>query len=143
MTLSEFEAHLDAQGATLARWGPAAAARASALLEASPMARQMHVQAQTLDRALDLALAVDLQSTAALRARILDELERPTAASRLLDWLSPEAGWLRPLVLALVPLCLGFVVGTGYPDRGGVSEDLIADVSLFAFAAYEEVADAQ
>jgi hypothetical protein len=142
MTLAEFEAQLDRGGATLSRWPPEAASGAAALLEVSQAARELHDHAVALDQALDVAFAVQPESTAALKARILGELARERETPRLWAWFASGGGWLRPLVFAMVPLCLGFAIGAGYPDSGGVNDELIADVSLLAFASYEGVADA-
>ncbi len=143
MTLAEFERQLDTTGGVLARWAPALAARANALLEVSPTARNLHEHALELDRALDAALTVQTSSTSALRARILGVLERERTQPLTIAAFGFGAGWLRPLVFALVPLCLGFAIGAGYSDGNAINDELITDVSLFTFVAYAEVADAQ
>jgi hypothetical protein len=143
MTLQEFEMHLDTHGAGLQRWPPQTAARGAALLETSVPARALHARALALATELDRAFPVHPLTTGALRARILDEVTRNAASHRGVDWLTGTAGWLRPMVLALIPLCLGFAIGVGYPEHGAVNDELISDASLFAFAAYEEDPDAQ
>jgi hypothetical protein len=137
MTLDEFETHLDIHGAGLQRWPAPAAARGTQLLETSTPARALHAQALALATELDHALPANPLTTGALRARILDEVARNRRG-----WFT-AAGWLRPMVFALIPLCLGFAIGVGYPEHGAVNDALITDASLFAFAAYEEETDAQ
>jgi hypothetical protein len=143
MTVEEFEKLLDIHGASLQRWPAAAATRGRELLAASARARAVHAQAENLEHELDLALTAESLTTGALRARILDEVARTTAARWGLQRLFGGAGWVRPMVMALIPLCLGFAIGVGYPESNGVSDDLVTDVSLFSFAAYEDDPDAQ
>ena len=140
MTLDEFEAHLDTHGAVLDRWPTAAATRGADLLATAPAARVLYAHAQMLAKELDLVAPADPLTTGALRARILEEVTQ-TMQRRGIGWFAD--GWLRPAVLALIPLCLGFAIGVGYPERSGVNDDLIYDVSVFAFAVYEEYSDAQ
>jgi len=135
----EFERALDVYGADLARWPAAAAGQAQALLDASPTARALHRQAQALAAALDAAFDSAPLTTGAVRARVLAAIDAPPR-HRLADL---AARWLRPVVFALVPLCLGFALGIGYPPQNDVSNELVSDVSLFAFDAYQDYADAQ
>jgi hypothetical protein len=143
MTLEEFEKLLDVHGASLQRWPATAATRGRELLAESAHARAVHAQAEELEQELDLALPAQSLTTGALRARILDKVARTTANRWGLDRFIGGAGWIRPMVMALIPLCLGFAIGVGYPESNGVSEDLVSDVSLFSFAAYEDDPDAQ
>ena len=143
MTLDEFDAHLDSHGAELQRWPDEAAARGAKLLETSAAARALHAQAIALAAELDLVSPAIPLTTGALRLRILDAVTRNASARPGFNWLIGGAGWLRPMALALIPLCLGFAIGVGYPEHGSVNDDLITEVSLFAFAAYEEYPDAQ
>ena len=143
MTVEEFEKLLDIHGASLQRWPAAAATRGRELLVESARARAVHAQAENLEHELDLAMPAQSLTTSALRARILDEVTRTTAARWGLHRLFGGAGWVRPMVMALIPLCLGFAIGVGYPESNGVSDDLVSDVSLFSFAAYEDDPDAQ
>jgi hypothetical protein len=143
MTLDEFERHLDIHGASLQRWPAAAAARGRELLEVSTRAQAAHAQAENLAAELDLAMPAHSLTTAALRARILDEVSRSAATRWTLRRFIGGDGWVRPMVMALIPLCLGFAIGVGYPEPSSVSEDLVSDVSLFSFAAYEDYPDAQ
>ena len=143
MTLEEFEKLLDVHGAFLQRWPAAAAARGRDLLNASARARAAHARAEDLARELDLAMSGPTLTTSALRARILEDVARTTAARWGLHRLFGGDGWVRPMVMALIPLCLGFAIGVGYPETSGVSDDLVSDVSLFSFAVYEDDADAQ
>jgi len=143
MTLEEFERHLDIHGAALQRWPAEAAARVRELLDTSTPARAALAQAERLSAELNLALPAYSLTTAALRARILDEVTRGTAARWTIHRLIGGDGWVRPMAMALIPLCLGFAIGVGYPEPSSVSEDLVTDVSLFSFAAYEDDPDAQ
>jgi hypothetical protein len=143
MTLEEFEKLLDTHGASLQGWPAAAATRGDELLAVSARAREVHAQAERLEHALDVAITAESLTTGALRARILDEVTRTTAARWGLHRLIRGPGWVRPMVMALIPLCVGFAIGVGYPESNGVSDDLVTDVSLFSFAAYEDDPDAQ
>jgi hypothetical protein len=86
---------------------------------------------------LDEAFPSATPSTRAVHERILAGVERYAAAPRPFAWLWPTAH-LRPIAIAaaLIPLCVGFAIGVGY--QRGVSDELVSDVSLLAFAAYEE-----
>lgn len=139
MTPTEFEHALDVHGADLSRWPDGIAPDARALLERSVAARALHAQARALTAALDAAFEDASHRTTAVRTRVLAAIDTPTRNpfARL------AAAWLRPLVFALVPLTLGFVLGVGYPRQSDVSSDLVSAVSLFAFDAYEEYPDAQ
>ena len=139
MSLLEFEHALDVNGADLARWPDAAAARARALLDVSPAARTLHHLAETLAAELDAAFETVPLTTGAVRERVLAAIDGAPDS-----WLARLAAhWLRPVVFALIPLCLGFALGIGYPMQSDVSSQLASDVSLFAFDAYQDFADAQ
>lgn len=141
MTVDEFEKHLDVHGEALQRWPADAAAGGRELLAASARARAALVQAEQLANELDLAMPAVSLTTGALRARILAEVG--AEASSWFRRLVGGAGWVRPMVMALIPLCLGFAIGVGYPETNAVNDELVNDVSLFSFAAYEDYPDAQ
>ena len=141
MTVEEFEKYLDVHGAALQRWPADAAARGRELLAGSARAQAALAQAEKLAAELDRAMPAGSLTTGALRARILAEVTADSGS-----WLRrfvSGAGWVRPMVMALIPLCLGFAIGVGYPESSGISDELVNDVSLFSFAAYEDYPDAQ
>jgi hypothetical protein len=139
MNPTEFEQALDVYGADLARWPEGTAERARALLGVSPLAIALHRQAYALAAELDAAFDLAPLSTGAVRSRVLASIDAPPRG-----WLTMFAAhWLRPLVFALIPLGLGFALGIGYPRQSDVSDELVSAVSLFAFDAYQEYADAQ
>jgi hypothetical protein len=135
----EFERALDIYGADLARWPAATAAQARALLDTSPAAAALHRQARALAVELDAAFDAASLTSGAVRARVLAAIAAPPR-NRLAEF---AAQWLRPVVFGLIPLCLGFALGVGYPPQSDVSNEQVSDVSLFAFDAYQDYADAQ
>ncbi|HTO57442.1 MAG TPA: hypothetical protein VMJ74_06585 [Pseudomonadales bacterium] len=141
MTNAEFEAHLDRLGATIDRWPSELALDARRLLAQSADARARLKEASALDVLLDEALPAASLSTGAVRSRILDAVARDAAGPSWWAWLV-GTGMRRPIaiVVALIPLCLGFAFGIYEPTT--VSDDLASDVSLLAFADYEGIPDA-
>jgi anti-sigma factor RsiW len=143
MTLDEFETQLDLYGAVLDRWPQTAAARAERLLETSAAARTLLEQSSAIASLLDAALPAVTLTTGAVRSRVLAEVERDIAQPSAFGWLLRGPRILRPLaiVAVLIPLGLGYAIGSGDPANG-VNDDLVSDVSLLAFAEYEADSDA-
>jgi hypothetical protein len=143
MTLEEFETQLDRHGADPARWPASATDRAQRLLAQSDAARALLAEARDISALLDDALPAATLTTNAVRTRILglvqSEAERAGVFARLLNGLR----WRRPIAIAAasIPLLVGYAIGIGY-QPGGFNEDLASDVSLLAFADYENYIDA-
>ncbi len=128
MTLDAFTEMLDRHGAEASRWPePQAAER---LLMHDATARQMLDEARGLEALLRAALPAPSPTTARMRAEIRGRLSTG-AWQRLTDWFD-RGPLLRPLMAALLPLGLGFVLGLGFPEPA-TDDDLIAAVSLLAF----------
>jgi len=143
MSIDEFEAQLDRHGANLERWPTQAAAQGKQLLATSTVAHALLVEARDMAVLLDDAFPAATLTTGALRSRILAEVTRDAARPGLFAWLTNRSRLLRPMAIAaaLIPLFLGYAIGAGYQSRG-VNEDLASDVSLLAFADYENYTDA-
>jgi hypothetical protein len=143
MTLDEFESLLDRYGADLDRWPPEHALHARLLIATSGDARVLLAEASTIAMLLDEALPAATLSTGAVRSRILAAVADEAAKPRMFAWLRSGSRLLRPVAVAvaLIPLFLGYAIGIGY-QPGGVNDDLVSDVSLFAFADYEAYSDA-
>ena len=143
MTLHEFENLLDRHGAALDRWPTDIAAKAKQLVSTSIDARTLLANSSALDKLLGEALPAATPTTAAVRARILAGVAREAVARRPFAWLLDRPRILGPIAVAaaLIPLCLGYAIGTGYAPNG-VNEDLVADASLLAFTEYEGMSDA-
>ena len=140
MTLAEFEAHLDRYGAELDRWPVEPASQAKRLVAESSAARSLFAESRALDTLLEDALPVATLSTGAVRSRILAALAEQAAKPGVF---TSGSRLLRPVAIAaaIIPLILGYAIGVGY-QPGGVSEELVSDVSLFAFVDYEVYSDA-
>lgn len=143
MTLDEFESSLDRYGSEPDNWPPQVAARAARLIAGSSAARSLLAEARALAELLDDALPAASLSTGAVRSRILAAIGEETADPGVFDWLRFGPRLLRPaaIAIAVIPLALGYAIGVGY-QPGGVSDDLVSDVSLLAFADYEAYSDA-
>jgi hypothetical protein len=143
MTLAEFEAHLDRYGAELDRWPVEPASQAKRLVAESSAARSLFAESRALDTLLEDALPAATLSTGAVRSRILAALAEQGAKPGVFAWLTSGSRLLRPVAIAaaIIPLILGYAIGVGY-QPGGVSEELVSDVSLFAFVDYEVYSDA-
>lgn len=98
-----------------------------------------------LDAILEDALTTEPLRTATVRARILERLAEPLDASpdpwnRFLSWLA-GGPLLRPAVVALVPLALGFALATALPHPGGANGDTLEAADFLAFVSIEDFAD--
>lgn len=128
MTLDAFAAMLDRHGAQAARWPEPQAAERLLLRDAT--ARRLLAEARGLEELLRESLPAPNPTTARMRAEIRGRLSTGPW-QRLTDWFD-RGPLLRPLMAALLPLSLGFVLGLGFPEPA-TEDDLIAAVSLLAF----------
>jgi hypothetical protein len=154
MTLEEFTDLLDRFGADVARWPRDQQPGAHELMQASSEARRLHAQAVRLEQCLDAALpALEELSLGPLKHRIMERIRNPLAEDsaivRFWTWLlaGPRLAHVllvRPAVLAMIPLILGFALGISFPEPDGVDGELATELTLLALTdRYEGFADAQ
>ena len=128
MTVHAFAEMLDRHGAEASRWPePQAAER---LLAGDATARRLLEEARGLEELLSASLPAPSPATARMRADIRGRLSAGRW-QQLTDWFD-RGPLLRPLMAALLPLGLGFVLGLGFPEPAA-EDDLLAAVSLLAF----------
>jgi hypothetical protein len=155
MTLERFADLLDRHGGELARWPQDERAQADVLLGTSAEARRLHTEAVRLDVALDQALP-ELDSAAlptlkrSIMARIAPQLAEDSAIIRFWNWLAggprlAQVVLVRPAVLAMIPLLLGFGLGLSVSQPfDPVDTEFATELTLLALTdRYEGYADAQ
>jgi hypothetical protein len=141
MTLDEFEMQLDRHGADVDAWPANEAAAARRLLATSSEATYVLADARAIAALLYDAFPATTPTTRAVRERIIADVENDAMRPRGFAWLAHLPRVVRPIAAAaaLIPLSVGFVIGVGF--QPGVNDDLVSDVSLLAFVAYEEVSN--
>jgi len=137
MTLDEFESCLDTHGADLARWPEAVVVRARMLLSASSEAKAAFHEAKALGTLLDEAPAGDVHS--ALTASILEGApggNQSPAPGRLLGFLWPRLGWVRPTALMAASLVAGLYFGASATTTA--ASDTETDLFAYVFEMPDE-----
>ena len=88
------------------------------------------------------SIPLDGPTTARLKARILERVATPAdPLSRIMRWLRQGPMLVRPAVLALVPLALGFALGISFPEAGAGDDVWMETADLLAFVSIEDYAD--
>lgn len=128
MTVHAFTRMLERHGADASRWPERQAAERLVVRDAK--ARQLLEEARGLEDLLRASLPVPNPTAARMRADVRGRLSTGPS-QQLVDWFDRGPLW-RPLMAALLPLGLGFVLGLGFPEPAA-DDDLIAAVSLLAF----------
>jgi hypothetical protein len=128
MTVRAFAEMLDRHGADASRWPELQGAER--LLASDATARRLLKEARGLEELLRASLPAPSPTTARMRAEIRGRLSTGRW-QQLTDWFD-RGPLLRPLMAALLPLGLGFVLGLGFPEPAA-EDDLLAAVSLLAF----------
>ena len=129
-----FEDSLDRHGPDLDRWPGALAAEGRILVERSPRARELLVDARELESTLD-ALLPSVGAPLGLRTRVLANLP---AREAWFEWLTVKA-W-RPAALALLPLVVGFGVGLNAAQTLATEDAAAEDDVLLALFDPDELA---
>lgn len=100
---------------------------------------------EQLDELLDDTygcVPLDGPTTARLKARILERVATPSdPLSRIMAWLSQGPMLVRPAVLALVPLALGFALGVSFPEAGAGDDAWMETADLLAFVSIDDYVD--
>lgn len=111
MTLEELTRLLEASGSDPRRWPEHDRAAAEALILESPLAQELHSQAQALDNLLDTV--TPLQADENLRRRVLTQV--PSSAGRAIrggafsDWIF--GGWWPQVAALAAAAVLGIFIG--------------------------------
>jgi hypothetical protein len=99
---------------------------------------------ERLDVLLNDALDTRPLTTSAVRARVLERISSPSDPwNRLMNWLTEGPLLVRPAVLALVPLALGFALGFSFPAPGAGEATVMEAADLVAFVSIEDYTNEQ